>query len=310
MLQQTQVERVVAYFERFIDRFPTVEHLAAASVDDVLACWSGLGYYRRARSLHAAARQIVAEGSFPRDIDGWRALPGIGPYTAAAVMSIAFGLRQAALDGNVERVVSRFGAIEGDIKRVAGRRLLLGAAEELLDGKRPGDSNQALMELGATVCRPRRPRCGECPLSASCQAYAQGAVLEFPLTRPRRRSVKQLLLGVVVERPDGVFMVRRSERDVVLSGLWELPCVPWTDRDTAVTELSKRYGGVWTLDESCGWIRHSITHRDIRLEVWRGRVESAAEIREVTTAAFFSRRQMQNLALSSLVEKMLQRAKT
>ena len=160
MLQQTQVERVVSYFEAFVARFPDVAHLASSSVEEVLAAWSGLGYYRRARSLHAAARQIVALGGFPRDIEGWLALPGVGRYTAAAVTSICFGAKQPVLDGNVERVLSRVIGLGQDPKKAAGRRTLLRVAESLLDDERPGDSNQALMELGATVCRPRAPRCG------------------------------------------------------------------------------------------------------------------------------------------------------
>src|SRR4051794_9600327 len=171
MLQQTRVEVVLPYYARFLERFPTVRHLAATPLEDVLALWSGLGYYRRARQLHAAAQRVAAAGGdFPQTLEGLRALPGIGDYTAAAVASIAFGVAAPVLDGNVERVLSRWLAVSENPKESQARRRLLAAAESLLDPRRPGDSNQALMELGATLCTPRKPKCLFCPIAGGCRA--------------------------------------------------------------------------------------------------------------------------------------------
>ena len=174
MLQQTQVQTVIPYFEAFLAKYPDVESLAATSLDEVLASWSGLGYYRRARQMHRAAGEIVALGGFPTSAAGLRELPGIGEYTAAAIASIAFGEVVPVLDGNVERVLSRCLAQAEDPKRSRPRRRLRQAAAELLDPRRPGDGNQALMELGATVCRPTSPNCPVCPLAPDCRAHAEG----------------------------------------------------------------------------------------------------------------------------------------
>jgi len=305
MLQQTQVDRVVAYFERFIERFPTVGDLAAASVDEVLASWSGLGYYRRARQLHAAARQIVADGAFPSGIDDWRKLPGVGPYTAAAVVSIAFGTKVPAIDGNVERVLSRLEAIGEDVKRAKGRRYLQAAAQRLLDERRPGDSNQAIMELGATVCRSQKPHCTLCPLSQGCVAYREGTASSFPMTTGQRPMVSVRRLGVVVESAGRTLLFRRPEGADVLAGLWEVPWIPWVEPLVVPLELASKYGGDWSLDRHCGEVRHAITHRDIRLEVWRGRLSTENLVAEGSPAGWFSRSEMGDLATSSLVEKML-----
>ena len=174
MLQQTRVDTVIPYYGRFLSEFPTVDSLAEAPIEKVLSLWSGLGYYRRARHLHAAAKQVVEEGGFPRSERELRRLPGVGAYTAAAVASISFGEPVAVLDGNVERVVGRLIALSADPKRKQARLKLLAKATELLDRGAPGDSNQALMEIGATVCSPLRPRCSECPLGRDCLARASG----------------------------------------------------------------------------------------------------------------------------------------
>ncbi len=181
MLQQTRVEAARPYFDRFLETFPSVEALAAASEESVLSLWSGLGYYQRARRLHAAARQIVAnKGEFPTTTEGWRKLPGVGRYTAAAVASIVFGAREPAIDGNVMRVVARLLVLEEDPKNNAGFQAIETRARDLLDSERPGDSNQAIMELGATICRPRKPLCSTCPLEEGCLATATGEPERYP----------------------------------------------------------------------------------------------------------------------------------
>jgi A/G-specific adenine glycosylase len=208
MLQQTRVAAAEPYYRRFIDRFPDCLSLARAPESEVLRLWSGRGYYSRARHLHRAARHIAAAGgAFPRDYASIRALPGVGDYTAAAVASIAFGLPHAVLDGNVRRVLSRL---------VCGSQGLPELAGQLLDRARPGDWNQALMELGATVCLPREPRCERCPLSGRCRARREGRQAEFPARKSRPRTVQTSLTLLIVERRGRVLLTGRG-------GFWEIP---------------------------------------------------------------------------------------
>src|SRR4051794_28541882 len=253
MLQQTRVETVLPFYNRFLERFPTVEDLARAEVEDVLASWSGLGYYRRARQLHAAARRIAEAGSFPATVEGLLALPGVGAYTAAAVASIAFGVAAPVMDGNVERVLSRCLALAEDPRASGPRQRLLAAAAGLLDPRRPGDSNQALMELGATLCSPRRPKCLLCPLHPECRASREGDPELYPLPKAKRAGERHRLLVAVVEDARGVLLFRRPEDSSLLAGTWELPWVT-LERDGVAeaiddpgAALAGRYGGRWTL---------------------------------------------------------------
>jgi A/G-specific adenine glycosylase len=314
MLQQTRVEVVIPYYERFLARFPTVEELAAAEVDEVLTLWSGLGYYRRARQLHAAARQVAAAGGFPRTLDGWLALPGIGPYTAAAVASIAFGVAAPVMDGNVERVVSRWLAQADDPKSGPARRRLLATAAELLVPDRPGDSNQALMELGATICTPRRPKCLLCPIADGCRGRMSGDPESFPAPRVKRESDKRRLVVAVAERKGKVLLFRRPDDSELLAGTWELP---WVDQDEgsapAEGALAARYGGKWTLGEQVGAVRHGITYRDLEVRVYRAEV-AGVPMRQSSgspaadQAGWFDAGDRAGLPLSSLVGKVLRAA--
>ena len=311
MLQQTRVEVVVSYYARFLDRFPTVQQLAAAPVEEVLALWSGLGYYRRARQLHAAAQRIAAGGGgFPRTLEGLRALPGIGDYTAAAVASMAFGVVTPVLDGNVERVLARWLALGESPKTSPARRRLLGAAETLLDSRRPGDSNQALMELGATLCTPRSPKCLLCPISAGCLAAGQGNPEEYPQPRTKRAVEKRRLLVAVVENAHGVLLFRRPDDSELLAGTWELPWVEEEEREAAAA-LAARYGGRWRLGPLLAEVRHGITFRDLAVAVHRAELETPGEIREKREgreAGWFDAAGRAGLPLSSLVGKVLKKA--
>ena len=305
MLQQTRVEAVIPFYERFLDRFPTVERLAAASLDDVLALWSGLGYYRRARQLHAAAQRIASgDRGFPRTPDELRALPGIGEYTAAAVASQAFGLPTPVLDGNVERVLARWLGMSEDPKSSAARRRLLAAAGGLLDRERPGDSNQALMELGATLCTPRRPKCLLCPISGGCQAAAEGNPERYPAARARRQAERKMWLVAVVEDGGGVLLFRRPDDSEILAGTWELP---WVDGEAGEPALAftARYGGSWRVGPQVARVRHGITFRDIEVAVHRAEVAAAGEMREGREAGWFDDAGRAGLPLSSLVGKVL-----
>jgi A/G-specific adenine glycosylase len=303
MLQQTRVETVLPYYRRFLERFPTVEDLAAAGIDEVLTLWSGLGYYRRARQLHAAARQVAAAGSFPRTLEGWRELPGIGPYTAAAVASIAFGVAAPVLDGNVERVVSRRLAQAEDPKSGAARRRLLEAAAGLLDAERPGDSNQALMELGATICTPRRPKCLLCPLAPDCCARMAGDPESYPAPRAKRESEKQRLVVAVVEREGRVLLFRRPDDSELLAGTWELP---WVREEAGAPEaaLAARYGGRWRLSPRLAEVRHGITYRDLEVGVHRAEVAGIPK-KAAGSSGWFDEAGRAGLPLSSLVGKVL-----
>lgn len=208
ILQQTTVAAGVPRWESFLRRFPTVRSLARAGEREVLAAWSGLGYYARARNLHRAARLVAAAGgTVPRTVEGLRALPGVGPYTAAAVASIAFGVPVPAVDGNVTRVLSRLLAIGGDVRAGTGRAAVEGAADAFLDPAAPGAHNQALMELGALVCLPRKPRCGACPLARACRARAGGRPELFPQPRKRKPAIRFRLAAGIARRGGRLVLV-------------------------------------------------------------------------------------------------------
>jgi len=324
MLQQTRVEAVLPYYERFLARFPSVGDLASAPIDDVLALWSGLGYYRRARQLHAAARRIADAEEFPRTLDRLLELPGVGSYTAAAVASIAFGLAVPVLDGNVERVMARRLALAEDPKRGASRALLMAAAAALLDPSRPGDGNQALMELGATLCLPRQPRCELCPLRPGCVAAGEGRPELYPPPRRRRRTeIRQLLVAVVAsgENPDRVLLFRPSPRlqhaapgtspsPGLPAGAWELP---WLElRDEALSAgrsraFAEKYGGDWRLGPAFAAVRHGITYRDLRVTIHGAELLSAGadEVREGVDSGWFDAGERAALPMSALVGKVL-----
>lgn len=246
MLQQTRAQAVIPYYERFLQRFPTVEALAAAREEEVLTLWSGLGYYSRARNLRRAARQVAAGGGFPGEYKGIRALPGVGDYTAAAVASIAFELPHAVVDGNVLRVVARVTDDASDIASAGTRARFRGIVEEWLDRRRPGAFNQALMELGATVCLPAAPRCGACPLAGVCRARQAGTEAQLPV-KLRRTQPVEIAAELLVARRGGRVLLRRKEDGARrLAGFWELP----SPQELPHARIGARIGK----------FRHTITH--------------------------------------------------
>jgi A/G-specific adenine glycosylase len=255
MLQQTRVVAVVPYYQRFLERFPTPQALAQAPEQELLALWSGLGYYARARNLQRAAQAIAQLGAFPETFEQIRELPGVGDYTAAAVASIAFGLPHAVLDGNVARVLSRLTAERGDVRSSTVRVRLKQTAQTLVDARRPGDFNQALMELGATVCLPRVPQCLLCPLREQCAARAEGIQNELPVKLDKRDPIKLAIELLLVERDGRVLMRQRGAHEPRLAGFWELP-------ESRLLPGARR-------NAKLGEFRHSITRHDYTVEVWQ-----------------------------------------
>ena len=271
MLQQTRVATVTERYKDFLRRFPTVQKLAAARESSVLAEWSGLGYYRRARNLHAAAKIIAREKKFPQSAEAWRELPGIGRYTAAAIASIAFDEPVAVLDGNVERV----------LRRILGARLTekqsWEAAQSLLDPTRPGDFNQAMMELGATVCLPRQPQCPTCPMRKFCRTRGAG----HPASVRLRQEKKEITYSLT-RRPDSVLLVQRLESESLMPGMWELPQPPNPSSKPLFS------------------LRHSITVTDFTV-----RVVADGQV----TGQWIKFSRLNTLALTGLAKKILRTAR-
>jgi len=278
MLQQTTVAAVGPYFARFLELWPSVEVLAAAPREDVLREWAGLGYYSRARNLHAAAGAVVGLGGFPPEEAALRALPGVGPYTAAAITCIAFGLPANVVDGNVERVMARLHAVETPLPDAKPELTALAARYVTAD--RPGDWAQALMDLGATVCTPRSPACDRCPLSFACAARARGA----PETYPRRKAkaARPVRHGVVfrLRRGGDILVVRRPDKGL-LGGMAALPTTPWRVEAWSEEEALNHAPAAVAWRES-GAVRHVFTHFALTLAVWTAEGDAEGDWRSLT----------------------------
>ena len=274
MLQQTTVQAVKPYFEAFVARWPTVAALAAAPTEDIMKAWAGLGYYSRARNLKKCA-EVVAErhgGRFPEDVEGLKALPGIGDYTAAAIAAIAFDRPAAVVDGNVERVVTRLSAIETPLP--AAKPEVRALVQALLPADRPGDFAQATMDLGATICTPRRPACPLCPINDGCAAYRTGTQERFPVKAPK--AVKPVRQGAafVAENGDGAVLLRKRAEKGLLGGMSEPPTSAWTARVDGATGVDAApFAAEW---REAGVVTHVFTHFELRLSVFHARVDRQA----------------------------------
>ena len=253
ILQQTRVAQGRAYWERFMERFPTVRDLASATEGEVLRLWQGLGYYSRARNLHAAAKQIVAQGGFPTTLEGIRALKGVGDYTAAAVGSIAFGLPAAVVDGNVYRVLARYFGIATPVGSTAAKKEFTERAQRLLPADNPGAFNQGLMDFGATCCTPVNPACLTCPLQPSCQAFRDGRVDLLPVKQTAAKPLERRLTYVYV-RVDGRIAIHRRGPGDIWQGLWE----PWLTDEVPAGAQPVIKG-----------FRHQLTHRTLLADFYR-----------------------------------------
>ena len=292
MLQQTRAEAVIPYYERFLDRFPSVEALAAASVEEVLGSWSGLGYYSRARNLHKAAR--LMDGVFPRSYQAIRDLPGVGDYTAAAIASIALGLPYAVLDGNVMRVVARLTNDTADIGASPTRTRFRGVAQHHLDGldrRQAGAFNQAMMELGATVCLPRAPRCVICPLAAVCEARRAGRQAQLPVKVPATAPVKVAMEVAIVERRGRLLLWQRDADARRLGGFWELPS----------PEQLPELGAL----PAIGTFSHTITHHHYQVTVRSGSL--ARQARAARPLRWIPLETLASLPLSTTARKALKK---
>ncbi len=332
MLQQTRVEVVTRYFDRFLERFPDARALAGSDEAELLRYWSGLGYYSRARNLMRAAKHVVLhhDGAIPADLEQIRELPGVGRYTAGAVASIAFDIAAPLVDGNVARVLARHFLVEGELRQPHAARRFWELAEEELDRERPGDFNQALMELGATVCLPKTPRCLICPVEKTCAARNANAVDKYPTPRARRESVPVRLAAALI-RKDGKVGVVRRKAGSLMGGLFDLPAIelaPEADARKALSRhVSEALGVKVRALEPLGEVRHTITFRRIRVEVydafWAGRhtgtlireapagergASPVAPIADEGGLRFVAADELDALGLSALGRKMLELA--
>ena len=306
MLQQTQVSTVLSYFDRFLQRFPTVQALAQASLDEVLSLWSGLGYYSRARNLHRCAQAVCERhaGRFPSSSEALATLPGIGPSTAAAIAAFCFGERVSILDGNVRRVLSRLLAFDGDVSQASAQAALWQAAQQLLP-ERPSPSDmvaytQGLMDLGATVCTRSRPQCLLCPVQSLCVAQAQGDPTRFPVkTRKvaRRHEVWSLL--VLQRENDGAIWLSQRAATGIWAGLWTPP-----------VSDGERWSGpgeqAWSAAEQDPAVVHQLTHRELRLHPWRLTVPAAAPAQHGLSGQWHSRADWAARGLPAPVRRYLE----
>ena len=312
MLQQTTVATVGPYFLNFIRRWPTLDALTCAELDEVLTVWAGLGYYSRARNLHACAR-IIAEchqGRFPSDEDTLRSLPGIGFYTAAAIAAIAFDRRANVVDGNVERVIARLFDVKVPLPE--SKRHLRDLALSILPSSRFGDYAQALMDLGATLCVPRTPKCSACPLEAYCQGRARGTAADLPRRKPRKERPVRRGAAFWLQRSDGAVLLHRRPPQGLLGGMLEVPSSPWLDTQPSAPDLLAHapFNTSWRKQD--GLVRHTFTHFHLELEVYTARLSQPRPDRDEDPKDDYQWAPLdalERLALPTLMKKVARHAR-
>jgi A/G-specific adenine glycosylase len=310
MLQQTTVKAVAPYYQRFLARWPDIRALAAAPLDEVLKTWAGLGYYARARNLHACARAVVErhDGKFPASEAGLRDLPGIGPYTAAAVVAIAFDISATPVDGNIERVIARLYAVDTPLP--AAKAEIFELAQALTPPRRAGDFAQALMDLGATICTPKTPACALCPWNAGCAAYARGDAATFPRRAPKREGALRRGAAFVAHRADGFVLLRTRPAKGLLGGMTEVPTTGWTagfDESGAIASgprFSSRKPVKWR--RRLGIVRHVFTHFPLELFVYQAELPARTPAPKGTRWVKIT--ELAGEALPSLMRKVLAHA--
>jgi A/G-specific adenine glycosylase len=307
MLQQTTVAAVIPYFEKFITRFPTVQALAAAEEEAVLAAWAGLGYYARARNLHACARAVAEAGSFPDTLDGLRALPGIGPYTAAAVGAIAFGIPVVPVDGNVERVASRLFAIQAPLPgaKPAIQSAAARLGEQSAARARPSDFAQALFDLGATLCAPTNPACALCPWRDPCEGRRLGVAAGLPRKAPKKLRPRRFGVHFWLTDKQGQVLLRRRPPSGLLGGMTELPGTLWRDEPWgagAALKLAPAQAD-W---QPAGQVRHVFTHFELAIDLFAASLETI----DVNGGFLCAVADLDNAALPSVMMKCARMAQT
>ena len=299
MLQQTRAETVVSYYERFLARYPTVQDLASAPEEELLKAWEGLGYYSRARSLQKAAKEIVARygGQLPADLEKLRALPGIGDYTAGAIASIAFGIPAAAVDGNVERVLCRWDAIKDEVGTPTVRRQIAARAQALVPPDRPGAFANAMMEMGATMCTPKNPKCLLCPVREGCMGFAQGIAQELPRKAKKKAQRVENRAVLLVFCENRVLIVKRQEK--LLGGLFVFPDILEESDPARLCRALEALGIRAAYDEKLGHARHVFTHL-----IWEMDVHAvvADEMTQVPGGQWVSRQELAALPLPTAVK--------
>jgi A/G-specific adenine glycosylase len=309
MLQQTTVDAVILYYERFLGRFADVGALAAASVDEVLTLWAGLGYYARARNLHAAARQVVEQhsGSFPDSLEGLQGLPGVGRSTAGAILSIAFDRPAPILDGNVRRVLSRLFALQENPRGTAAEKKLWRWAEALTPADCPHDYAQAIMDLGATVCAPRQPQCSVCPLEGLCRARALGLERQLPLPAVRKKVPEVVQAALLWRDSSGRFRVCRRPYHGLLGGMWEFPTVEIADGEDPALALRRflQQSGVAAEPEEVARLRHVYSHFRLDLRLFGVVAPAAVHIAESDHCRWLEAEELSGLALHGAHKKAL-----
>ena len=299
MLQQTRAETVISYYERFLEKYPTVQDLAAAPEEELLKQWEGLGYYSRARSLQKAARMIVGEfgGQLPADVTQLRSLPGVGDYTAGAIASIAFGIPAAAVDGNVERVICRYYAIEDTVGTPAVRRLVTEKTQELVPHDRPGAFANAMMEMGATMCTPRNPACLLCPVRETCQGFAKGIAAELPHKSQKKAQRVENRAVLLVLCKNRVLITKRKEK--LLGGLFIFPDVLEENNPAKLCAALENMGIRAAYDEKIGHAKHVFTHLIWEMDV---HVLVADETADVPDGQWVTREELESLPLPTAVK--------
>lgn len=305
MLQQTQVSTVIDYFERWMQTFPDVDSLACAELDDVLALWQGLGYYRRARYLHRGAKMVVDEfdGRLPGTGKELKRIPGIGPYTAGAIASIAFDEPEPIVDGNVIRVLSRLFALDVQPKERAHQKVIWALAEELVPDSRPGDFNQSLMELGATVCTPQNPNCLVCPVQSHCEGFATGEPTRFPRVARRGKVRKASAHAAIIIDPQGMVLVEQRPASGLLAGLWQFPSVDDGELDDLRDKLAV-IGFEASDQEAIGEVSHRFSHIDMTITIWRFEVATTGVVNLESTMQWVSWEGLGEIAVSAAMRKV------
>lgn len=303
ILQQTRVAQGMDYYHRFLERFPKVEDLAAASEDEVMKVWQGLGYYSRARNLHAAAQQIVEMGHFPDTYEEIRRLRGVGDYTAAAIASISFGLPRAVLDGNVYRVLSRYLGLDTPIDTSSGQKMFRALADEMLDAAHPALYNQAIMDFGALQCTPQNPLCMYCPLQESCVALAEGKVNMLPIKSHKTKVRDRYFSYLYIETKDGEVLIQRRGAGDIWQGLYQLPLIESTEGPVPCDEMAKKYPGCTLAVQG---MTHQLSHQLLHAECYHFIVSDRTQD-ILPEGQWVKRDELENFAMPRLLLRIIEK---